>query len=78
MFGFFLKLESMLKSEKYRYFDIFLGLCILLYCLYSFLVNNVIEYWFLIFGFLGLILGIFDVTRKLTTKIQRSMLGLKK
>jgi hypothetical protein len=78
MFGFFLKLEELLKSEKYRYFDIFLGCCVILYCLYSFLVNNVIEYWFLVFGFIGLLLGLFDVTRKLTIKIQRSMLGLKK
>ena len=78
MFRFFLKMDEILKSEKYRYFDIFLGISFLLYCLYSFLVNNVIEYWLLAFGALGLILGIFDVTRKITVKLQRSMLGLKK
>lgn len=78
MFRFFFKLDEIMKSEKYRYFDIFLGGSILLYCLYSFLVNNVIEYLLLGFGLLGLFLGMFDITRKLTIKLQRSMLGLKK
>lgn len=77
MFSFFIKLDNFFKSKKYRYFDIFLGVSFLFYCLYLFLVHNEINYTFIFFGFLGLLLGIFDVTRKINIYIQKKMLGLK-
>ena len=77
MFDSIIKINHFFLSEKYRYFDIFLGVIGIMYCLYSFMVNNVMEYLILGFSIFGIILGIFDITRKINKKIQSKMLGLK-
>jgi hypothetical protein len=74
---FFIKLNNLFLSTKYRYFDMFLAFLGYTYCLYCFMVNNEIKYFIILFSTLGLLLGLFDFSRKANMFIQRKMLGLK-
>jgi hypothetical protein len=77
MLNLIIRINHFFLSEKYRFFDIFLGSLGLFYCFYSFFANNVIEYFILGCSLFGIILGFFDITRKINKKIQSRMLGLK-
>lgn len=69
MLGFILKLQNIMLSEKYKYFDMFLSILGLLYCIYAYVINNNIEYLILCFSLLGFVFSYFDITRKINKKL---------
>jgi len=78
MLNLFIKINHFFLSENYRYFDIFLGFCGLLYCFYVFNTSGNIEYLIISFSVMGILFGVFDITRKINAYLQSKMLVMKK